>query len=168
MMCYFGGFIEWTSGDSISERIVEGKRINYVFMSFESKKFFSSMCVPNFASSIITSSDKSKYKNEHLSPFLLKAQLVKGSKCVFRVLNNLNSWFFLLSIFSINSKMLKYTSDESFELWFLFFCDDWLWHDYLVYQFVHIGSSIKISTPETVALCLSILLLTLHSILCTR
>jgi len=79
-------------------------------MSCKSLQLFSWACVPDFTCTVIASSNESfNYQNLifYLSPFLLKAQFVSGRRCVFKVLNKLNFWIFLDSIFSISSILFK-------------------------------------------------------------
>lgn len=67
---------------------VKSHWIDCIFMTFEGMKKFSSLGLPYFAGSIITSSDKSKWGSRYLSPFLLKLQLVRGRTWPFKVLKS--------------------------------------------------------------------------------
>jgi hypothetical protein len=65
---------------------VKSKGVDCILMALKLMDEVSGFCVPNLASSIIATSDKSAYPGEYLSPFLLKEQLVKGKTCAFSVL----------------------------------------------------------------------------------
>lgn len=53
------GLVKGTCDDFVSEWIVERNRVDDVFMSFQCQEFVAGLSVPNFARSIITSSDES-------------------------------------------------------------------------------------------------------------
>ncbi len=67
---------------------VESKGVYCILMSLKFMDEVAGFCIPNLASSIVTTSDKSAYFGEYLSPFLLKEQLVKGKTCAFSVLKD--------------------------------------------------------------------------------
>ena len=52
---------------NLPKRIVEGNCVNYIPMTFQGEKFFSWQCVPHFACSVITSSDKTELQRITIS-----------------------------------------------------------------------------------------------------
>lgn len=70
-----GSLVKRTSGDSVSERIVERKTINNVHVASQSQKLSSSLRVPQLACSIITS------RNEPNELYLQITSLVEGAIC---------------------------------------------------------------------------------------
>ena len=66
--------------------IIKCHCVNNIFMFIKRQQLSAAHCVPNFACSIITTSDKSirtlghATDSTYLSPDLLKAQLVKGKR----------------------------------------------------------------------------------------
>lgn len=51
-------FVEWSSGDSVSERIIEGETVDGVLVVIEIEQLFACVRVPNLAGSVITASDE--------------------------------------------------------------------------------------------------------------
>lgn len=68
-------------------------------MSFKGMEKLSGLGLPDFAGSIITSSDESKSWFGYLSPFLLKLQLVRGKTWPFKVLKSSKFWDCFSDIF---------------------------------------------------------------------
>lgn len=73
-------------GWEVPEGDVEGECVDCVLMSLEFVDQVACFGVPDLTGSVVTARDKSACKEEYLSPFLLKEQLVSGRTCAFSVL----------------------------------------------------------------------------------